>query len=97
MTGRLSARIVCTFVLPGFIAAGGARAAVIAVDGTTCTLANAILSANDDTAVGGCTAGAGSDTLILGADVVLTTAVTAEVEGGPSGLPAISSAISIAA
>ncbi len=97
MTGRLSTRIVCMLLFAGFFAAGGARAAVIAVDGTTCTLANAILSANDDTAVGGCTAGAGADTLILGADVVLSVPMTSPVEGGPSGLPEIASWMTIAA
>lgn len=76
---------------------GAGQAAVIAVDGTTCTLANAILSANSDTAVGGCSAGAGADTLVLGADVVLTTPVTASVEGGPSGLPAVSTVVAIQA
>ncbi|MCA9981667.1 MAG: hypothetical protein KDD89_12560, partial [Anaerolineales bacterium] len=34
-----------------------AHAATINVDGTTCTLADAITSANSDTATGGCTAG----------------------------------------
>ncbi len=40
------------------LGADAGRAAVIAVDGTTCSLANAILSANSDSAVGGCAAGA---------------------------------------
>ncbi|MBP9899301.1 MAG: DUF11 domain-containing protein [Gemmatimonadales bacterium] len=71
--------------------------ASIAVDGTTCKLGDAILSANGDTAVGGCTAGAGADTLVLGADVVLAAGVTAAVEGGPSGLPEVASAITIQA
>ncbi len=97
MTGRLAARIVRALLVSGLCAAGGARGAVIAVDGTTCNLGDAILSANGDTAVGGCTAGTGADMLVLGADVVLTAPVTAVVEGGPSGLPAISSAIAIEA
>ncbi len=41
----------------------GAQAATINVDGTTCTLADAITAANTDTATGGCTAGAGDDIL----------------------------------
>ena len=92
MASRSLRALLCglTVVLTG--AADAGRAAVIAVDGATCNLANAILSANGDTAVGGCTAGAGADTLVLGADVVLTTPVTAVVEGGPSGLPTVSSA-----
>src|SRR5262249_1867335 len=41
-------------------------AATITVDGTTCTLDEAITSANNDTAGGnGCTSGSGVDTLIL--------------------------------
>ena len=43
----------------------GAHAANIAVDGTTCSLADAIISANTDTAVGGCSAGSGDDVLDL--------------------------------
>ena len=97
MTAQRIARMVCIPVLLGGFAADAGQAAVIAVDGTTCNLANAILSANGDAAVGGCTAGTGADTLVLGADVVLTAPVTASVEGGPSGLPAISSEIAITA
>ncbi len=40
-------------------------AATITVDGTTCTLPNAILSANQDTAIGGCASGSGNDVLSL--------------------------------
>ncbi len=43
----------------------GAQAANIAVDGTTCTLADAITAANTDAVAGGCTAGAGDDILDL--------------------------------
>lgn len=43
-----------------------AYAATINVDGTTCTLPDAIMAANTDTAFGGCTAGSGDDTLLLG-------------------------------
>ncbi|WP_223787668.1 right-handed parallel beta-helix repeat-containing protein [Marinicella meishanensis] len=42
-----------------------AQAANIAVDGTTCTLADAITAANTDAVAGGCTAGAGDDVLDL--------------------------------
>ena len=58
------------------LAAGNARAATIAVDitadeydtsgsGTGCALREAIQAANDDAAFGGCTAGAGADTITL--------------------------------
>ncbi len=54
----------------------GALAANIAVDGTTCNLADAITAANTDTATGGCSAGAGDDVLNLesgASPFVLTT------------------------
>ncbi len=53
----------------------GAQAANIAVDGTTCNLADAITAANMDTPTGGCSAGAGDDVLDLdlgGSPFVLT-------------------------
>ncbi len=55
--------------------------AQIVVD-ESCTLADAILAANDDVAVGGCEAGSGADSIELTDDVELTTAlpaVTSEV------------------
>src|SRR6187399_325066 len=73
------------------------QAAVIPADGAVCSLGNAILSANADAAIGGCLAGSGADTILLGADAVLIVPVTAEIEGSPSGLPAIASAITIQA
>ena len=41
------------------------NAATINVDNSSCTLADAITSANNDTATGGCTAGSGDDTIVL--------------------------------
>lgn len=58
--------------------------ATITVDGTTCTLADAITAANTNSATGGCTAGSGADTIDLQVDVNLTSA-----------LPSISSVITI--
>jgi len=52
-----------------------AYAANITVDGTTCTLADAITAANTDTATGGCAAGSGVDTITLQTDVTLTGAL----------------------
>ncbi len=43
----------------------GVQAANIAVDGTTCTLADAVTAANSDMATGGCASGAGDDVLDL--------------------------------
>lgn len=58
----------------------GAQAATIYVDNSTCTLADAITSANTDTATGGCIAGdAGADVIELpnNANIVLTSALPA--------------------
>jgi hypothetical protein len=57
-----------------------------------CSLANAIRSANTDTAIRSCTAGSGADNVILNADVTLTTA---EVPAETTGLPIITSDIAI--
>lgn len=70
-----------------------AQAANITVDGTTCTLVDAITAANNDTATGGCPAGSGSDVLSLQTDVSLTTDPYDLV--GPTGLPVIESTITI--
>jgi hypothetical protein len=61
-----------------------AQAADITVDGTNCTLADAITAANTDASAGNCPAGSGADTITLQADVTLAAA-----------LPQISSAITI--
>ncbi len=97
MNRRRVAHVVGLVLFPAIFFSQDLPAAVIPVDGTTCSLGNAILSANGDSAIGGCAAGAGADTLVLGVDVVLTAPVTAAVEGGPSGLPAVSSSIVIEA
>jgi hypothetical protein len=73
------------------------QAATITVDGTTCTLADAIMAANTDTAQGGCPAGSGADTLVLeppGGSVTLTRMDNTTY--GPTGLPVIRSAITMA-
>jgi hypothetical protein len=76
---------------------GLSSAATIVVDGTTCTLVDAITAANMDTAQGGCPAGSGADTLLLeppGSTVTLTRIY--DHFYGPTGLPVIRSAITIA-
>lgn len=49
-----------------------AQAATITADGSTCTLADAVTSANTDTATGGCAKGNGDDTIQLSADITLS-------------------------
>ena len=66
---------------------GSVSAATINVDGTVCTLSNAITAANTDTEVAGCVAGEGDDVLELdtaGSPFTLTSA-----------LPAINSVVTI--
>ena len=70
-----------------------ALAATIIVDETTCTLVDAITAANTDTAVGGCAAGSGADTVELMTDVTLT-AVDND-ESGSNALPAVTSDITV--
>ncbi|MBX2999501.1 MAG: right-handed parallel beta-helix repeat-containing protein [Caldilineaceae bacterium] len=68
------------------------HAAEITVDGATCTLVDAIIAANTDTATGGCAAGSGADTLTLQASVILYTAYDANYNG----LPPVTTEITIA-
>ncbi len=69
-----------------------AQAATITVGGT-CSLIDAISSANTDTSVGTCTAGSGADTIVLTVDTTLTTAHNSIF--GPTRSPVVSSAITI--
>jgi len=72
-------------------------AATIEVDGTSCTLVDAITAANNDGPVGGCTAGSGADTIVLPANSIHTlTAVNNTADSSPNGLPPIVSTITIA-
>ena len=70
------------FSLPTFSICGEIR-----VDGTACTLAEAISSANNDDADGnGCADGGGDDIIMLEQDIILTTALpditsTVTIEG----------------
>ncbi len=66
---RLAGGILLAALL---VAAPSLMAATITVDNTTCTLADAIASANSDSAVGGCAAGLYHDVITLTADVTLT-------------------------
>ena len=61
----------------------------------SCTLRDAITSANTDSAVGGCAAGSGSDTISLPAGATITLTDLDNSAGGPNGLPAIDSTVVI--
>ena len=63
--------------------------------GANCTLVNAITAANTDTATGGCPAGSGADTIVLPAGSTQTLTTVNNSTYGPTGLPVISSAITI--
>jgi hypothetical protein len=70
-----------------------AQAEVIKVTGS-CTLPDAIRSANSDMSVGGCSTGTGMDTIELdNGDITLNQ--TLDLASGPTGLPAIISEITI--
>jgi hypothetical protein len=73
-----------------------ALAASIAVGGG-CTLADAITAANTDTATGGCVAGSGDDTIVLETDATYTLTASDNTDSfwGPTGLPVITSNITI--
>jgi len=78
-------------VAPG---AREAHAAVIEVEGA-CTLPDAIAAANFDLPTGGCNAGDGADTLVLQQNSVITlSTIDNEFQGG-TGLPVITSPITI--
>ena len=70
------------------------RAATITVDESTCTLIDAIRSANADTSYGGCVSGSGFDAIQLETDVTLTGSY-GTYYGSDTGLPLITSAMSI--
>ena len=75
---------------------GPALAATINVNGTTCTVVNAITAANNNAATGGCTAGLGADTIVLPANSTQTLTSVNTNYNGATGLPLISSVITIA-
>jgi hypothetical protein len=69
-------------------------AATIPVGGA-CTLIDAITAANTDTATGGCPAGSGVDTIVLPPDSTHALTAVNNHTYGPTGLPVITSAITI--
>jgi hypothetical protein len=75
--------VVCGAVLMGgMLSPSAAQAATILVDGTTCTLADAVDSANSDYGFNGCSAGSGDDTIEFQNDLAPTVkpvAVTTNV------------------
>jgi hypothetical protein len=86
-----------SFLIPTsiFLASTAIHAATIAVDGSTCTLVDAVAAANSDSAVGGCAAGSGADTLQLGADVTLSLARGNVDAGAKAGVADIVSTITL--
>jgi len=79
------------------VAPSPASAAAIAVGANGCTLADAIVAANTDTATGGCAAGSGADTIVLeaGATYSLTAPTNEEFWAGSNGLPVVTTTITI--
>ncbi|MEM9596037.1 MAG: SdrD B-like domain-containing protein [Acidobacteriota bacterium] len=80
--------------------AEGAAAATIHADGVVCSLADAIVAANTDTATGGCPQGdPGADVVVLGADVTLSSAHPGSTvhQGVAAGLPDVTDDLTITA
>lgn len=73
---------------------GQSIAATINVD-ATCSLVDAITAANTDIATGGCTAGSGADTIVLQPGSVHTLTSVNNSDFGPTGLPTVTSEITI--
>src|SRR3954462_7218339 len=77
-----------------FINAAPVHAALIPVS-ATCTITEAITAANTNSAVGGCNAGSGADTVVLTPTIYsLNVADNIGVAGG-NGLPVINSTVTI--
>ncbi len=81
---------------------GGAEGEVIVVTttgaaggGTECTLRDAIASANEDAAVGGCPAGSGADVIVLPDGATVSLADVDHDSDGPNGLPSIASEVTL--
>ncbi|VAW40683.1 hypothetical protein MNBD_GAMMA01-1846, partial [hydrothermal vent metagenome] len=84
-----------TGLILGFIITHVSLASVITVD-NNCSLANAIESANSNTAIGSCVAGddaGGNDSINLTADIVLNTFFDDDANRGRTGTPAVTSNI----
>ncbi len=94
---RRFARSVATLALLLALGQAPAFAATIQVDGSVCTLVEAITAANSDNPVSGCPAGSGAeDTLVLppGSTHTLISPVP-DTSLGYSGLPIVTSPITI--
>ena len=99
MTLNRTQTVMRAITLTLFLATAS-RSAEIVVDGSTCSLTDAIVAANDDTGTGGCAAGdTGADTIILDADVTLTShdPSSTDQHGGFAGLPDITDDLTIRA
>src|SRR5215208_5149735 len=73
-----------------------ALAATINVNGTTCTLVDAITAASNNAATGGCTTGLGADTIVLPANSTQTLTSVNNTSLPATGLPVIVSVITMA-
>ena len=94
----MKAKITLIFIVCGiFVTVSSSYAATLYIS-DTCTLIDAILSANTNTATGGCGAGdvTGTDTIVLEKDKVYRITAAYETSSdGNNGLPSITSSIRI--
>jgi hypothetical protein len=94
LSRKFAAALVGAALLFASVQIPAAHAATITVDGVRCTLADAIRAANIDSAVGRCKAGSGADVIVLQKNVTLTAPV-GDYYNSPTGLPLVTSEITI--
>jgi CSLREA domain-containing protein len=104
LVALISISAALVFAAVGVVGAASASAATIAVDSGAdavsgagaCTLREAVIAANTDTATGGCPAGSGADTIVIGVPKVTLTRPGAREDSGFSGDLDVSSVLTIA-
>ena len=95
LAAHMTKGAVAAAVLSLTAAGGSIEAATITVNLPSCSLTDAINSANTDSAVGGCSAGSGGDTIVLPAGSTTTLTAVDNDTYEDTGLPVISSEVTI--
>jgi hypothetical protein len=89
ISGMAGRRVLVRAIATALGVPSAAFAGTITADGVTCTLANAINSANADSAIGGCSAGSGVDTIQVAAGPAIAGSlptVISDINFVPSGM-----------
>ena len=95
LAARMTKGAVAAAALSLTMAGGAVEAATITVNPPSCSLIDAINSANTDSAAGGCSAGSGADTIVLPAGSTTTLTVVDNDTYKDTGLPVVSSEVTI--